>query len=160
MQRGVIARSAVHLASNLFEFHQAAVEIFGMQEKNRLTMGTDFRLSRSQNAGSLCFQMVARCKDVFDLVANVVHAARRSLLEEGGNRRILAKRLEKFDLGVFEFNEDDGHTMFGKRLRLGHLGAERIAIACGRGREIRNGDGNVIDAAEHVFLQSLRAKIR
>ena len=144
MQRGVIALSAVHLASNLFEFHQAAVEIFGMQEKNRLTMGTDFRLSRSQNAGSLCFEVVARCEDVFDLIANVVNSASWIFVKEPLDRRPLPQWIEQFYLGVGQLDEHHRHTMVRFILGGTDICAERISILSHSSLQIRYSDGDMV----------------
>ncbi len=100
--------------------------------------------------------MIAGGDDVFDFVADMMHAAGRVLFEERGDRRGFAERLEQFDLGVADVDEDDGDPMLGKRLRRGHLGAQRLAIDGGGGGEVRHGDGDVVEASEHVLFLMVR----
>jgi len=60
---------------DLLQFHQAAVKVFGMQEKHRLAVGPDLGFSAAQHARALRQQMVAGGQDVIDLIADVVNAA-------------------------------------------------------------------------------------
>ena len=89
-----------------------------MQEQHRLAMRADLRLAVAEHPRAGRHQPVARGQDVVHLVADMVHAAGRVLLEEGGDRRALAQRFEQFDLGVAGVDEDDRHAVLGQRLRL------------------------------------------
>ncbi len=74
-------------------------------------MGADLGVAVAQHAGALLFQFITRGQDVVDLVADVMDAAVRKLLQELGDRRVVAQRLQEFDLGVREGDENDGDAM-------------------------------------------------
>src|ERR1041385_9415299 len=101
--------------SSLFQFDKRADKILGMQEDHGLAMRADARLARSGNRGALRPQLVPSSVNVFDFIADVVHAAIRILLEEIRDRRIVAQRLEQFDLRVAEIDEYRRHTVIGLR---------------------------------------------
>ena len=90
---------------------------FGMQEQHRLAVRADLRLAVAEHARAGGLQLVARGEDVVDLVADMMHAAGRVLLEEGGDRRALAERLQQLDLGVAAVDEHDRDAMLRQRLR-------------------------------------------
>ena len=92
---------------------------------------------------------VAGGADVLDLEAHVVDAAGRVLGEEARDRGTFAQRMQKLDLGVRQVDEDDGDAVIGFFLGRVDLGAERVAILGGGGREVRDGDGDVIEATDH-----------
>ncbi len=46
-------------------------------------------------------------------------------------------------------DEDDGDAMLGQGLRLADMGAEQVAILRRRGGEVGDGDGDVVEAADH-----------
>ncbi len=70
-------------------------------------MRADLRLAVAQNAGAARLQPIAGREDVVDLVAQMMNGAARIFGDEAGDRRIFAERLEQFDLGVGQFDEDD-----------------------------------------------------
>ena len=72
------------------------------------------------------------------------------ITQEGRQIAILDRqRLEQFDLGVRQFDENDRDAMLRLRQRLRDAGAQRVAIERGRGREILHGDGDVVEASDH-----------
>jgi hypothetical protein len=79
-------------------------------------------------------------------------AARGVLFEETSDRRSVAQRIEQFDLGVGQFDEDDGHAMVRLVLRGADLGAQRVAILRRRGLEVGHGDGDMVQASDHCGL--------
>ena len=54
----------------------------------------------------LCFQVLDGGVDVVDLDADVVDSARRVLLEEAGNGRLVSERVQQLDLDSGEDNRD------------------------------------------------------
>ena len=70
-------------------------------------MGADPRLARTEDTGALSLQAVARFKDIPDLVADVMDAARRVLFQKARDRGRVAERAEQLDLGVRKLDEDD-----------------------------------------------------
>ena len=117
-------------------------------------MRADFRLAVAEHARALGLETIARRDDVVDLVTDVMHAAVGIALEEFRDRRIRAERLEQFDLGIGQHDENGGDAMLGLRHRLGHLGAERLAIGARRLFDVAHRDGDVIEPSDH--LDSLR----
>src|SRR5262245_58358036 len=87
-------------ALRLFELGQRAEKILGVEEQHRLAVRADLRVAVAENAGTLRLELVARGDDVVDLVADVMDAAVAVLLQELGDRRVVAQRLQEFDLGV------------------------------------------------------------
>ena len=92
-------------------------------------------------------------RDVGHLVAEVVHAAVRVALQEGGDRRGVAKRLQQLDAGVRQIDEDDADAVLRQRLRRGDLRAERSAIEARRRVKVRNRDRDMVQPAEHRVPQ-------
>ena len=54
----------------------------------------------------LCLQVLDGGVDVVDLDADVVDSARRVLLEEAGNGRLVSERVQQLDLDSGEDNRD------------------------------------------------------
>ena len=102
-----------------------------------------------EDAGALLCQPIARGKDIFDLVAHVVNTARRVLFEKARDGGALTQRIKQFDLGVGQRDEHNRHPVIRFVLRRAHLRAQRIAILRGRGLQIRDGDGDVVQASDH-----------
>src|SRR5205823_3567652 len=84
----------------LLQLDQGAVEVLGVQEQNRLVMGTEPGLAVAQHARALASQPVAGGQDIVHLVADVMDAAGGIALEIGAERRSLAQGLQELDLGV------------------------------------------------------------
>src|SRR4028119_786169 len=78
------------LSSGLLEFDQGAVEVLGVQEKHRFPMGSDLRLARAQHPGPGIHKLVPYRTDIVDLVADMMNAAVRVLLQEAGDGRLAA----------------------------------------------------------------------
>ena len=112
-------------------------------------MGPDFWLAIAQNARASFLEVVARGDDVIDLVADVMDAAGGVLVEKALDRGAFAKRIQKFDFGVRQFDKDHGHAVIGFVLRFADLGPEGIAVLVGGGCEVGNSDGDVVEAADH-----------
>src|SRR5262245_10483536 len=81
----------IHPISGLLQLDQRAAEILGMQEQHGLVMGARLRLAVAEDAGAGRLQPVARGIDVVDLVADVMDAAGRVLLQEARDRRVVAE---------------------------------------------------------------------
>src|SRR4051794_38782660 len=84
--------------SDLLQLDQRTEEVLRMEEKHRLSMCTNLRLAIAKHPRPRCPQPVSNCKDIIDLVADVVHAASGILFKKGRNRRRLAKRLQQLNL--------------------------------------------------------------
>jgi 2,3-bisphosphoglycerate-independent phosphoglycerate mutase len=122
-------------------------------------MGADLRLAVAEDARASRAQPVARGMDVIDLVADMVDPARGILLEKAPDRGILAEGVEKLDLGVRQFDEDDGDAVIGLVLRRADRGAERVAILRRSRLEIRHGNGDMVQATDHGRLRLLERLI-
>src|SRR5690606_10609157 len=57
--------------SCLFQLHQCAGEVLGMEEKDRLAMRPGFRLTRTEHPRPAVTQLVAGGEDVVNLIADV-----------------------------------------------------------------------------------------
>src|SRR4051794_22154577 len=93
------------IVSSLLELDEGAAKILRVQKKHRLAVGADLRLRPAEDAGAGRHQPVARGADVLDLVADVVDAAARAALEEGGDGRAFPQGLQQLDLGVRQRHE-------------------------------------------------------
>src|SRR5262249_25398221 len=140
-------------ASTLLELDQRTVAILGMQEQYRLAVGTELGLAIAEHARTEAQKRGARRFDVRHLIAEVMDAAEPVALQEAGDRRTLAERLQQLDLGVGKGDEHDGDAMLGLRQRRRDLGAERAVAGGGLGQP-RHGDGNVIETSYHRPLAS------
>jgi len=94
--------------SGLLELDQGAVEIPGMQEEHRLAMRADLRLTPAEHPRAGSEQVIACGDDVIHLIADVMDAARRVLLEKAPDRACIAERFEKLDLGIGQASRDSG----------------------------------------------------
>src|SRR6056297_3047926 len=113
-----------------------------MQEQHRLAMRADLRLARAEDPRPVFDELVARGMDVRDLVADVVDAAGRVLLEKAVDRAVLSQRVEQLD-------EDDPHPVIGLVLRRADRRAERASILRGRGLEVGHRDGDMVETSDH-----------
>ena len=130
-----------------------------MQKQNRLVMRAILRLAIAQHPRALRNQTVAGRQDIRNFVTNMMHAAGRVLVEEGLDRRPLTQRVQQFDLAVVQFNKDDRDTVRRQILRLGHGGAQRIAIHRARGLQVRNGYRHMVQSTDHhIVSRNLRLK--
>src|SRR6056297_13519 len=117
-------------------------------------MCADLGLTATQNPRAGGFQMVTRGKDVIDLVADMVNAARGVLFQKAVDRAVLAQRIKQFDLSVGQFDEHDRDTVIGLVLRRADLGTKRAAILLGGSGEVRHGDGHMVEASDHGMILS------
>src|SRR6476659_5508662 len=139
--------------SNLLKLGQRAAEVFRMQEQHRLAVRPDLWVAVADHTRALRFELVARGQDVGHLVAHMMDAAVRVLLQELGDRAICAERLQELDLGVGQIDENDRDAVLGLRRRSGYFSAQSIAIDGGGGGEILHRDGDVIEASDHGLLR-------
>src|SRR5208283_153831 len=147
--------SCAALRSRLLEFDERAAEILRMQEQHRLAMRADLRLAVAEHARALGFELVARGDDVLDLIAEMMNAARRILLDEARDRGLVAIGFEELDLRVRQLDEDDLDPVLRDDLRLRDLRAERAGVSLHSFFEIRDGDGDVIETSDHFFWGSV-----
>ena len=94
-------------------------------------------------------EVIAGGDDILDLIADMVHAAGLVALKKGGDRRILAERLQQLYLGIGQFDENGGNAVIGLGNLLRYLGAQRFLIDLGRGGNVRHGDRNMVQTANH-----------
>jgi hypothetical protein len=148
--------------SDLFDLDQRPGEILRMQEQHQLAVGANLWLAIAEHARAVGFESIAGGEDVLDLIAEMVHATVGIALKEFGDRGVRTQRMQKFDLRVGQFNEDDRHAVVGLRLRSGDVRAEGVAIGLRRLVEIGDGDGDVVQLADHhspnIRLRTVDAK--
>src|SRR5690606_19341213 len=77
---GGARRRGFHKTLHLFQLDERAEKVLRVQEEHRLAVGTGLRLALAQNTRAGGLELVAGRDDVVDLVAYVVHAARRVLV--------------------------------------------------------------------------------
>src|SRR2546423_1663753 len=87
-------REPGHRGSDLLKLDERAAEGLRMQEEHGLVMGAKLGLAVAQYPSALGLELIARCADVLDLQADVMHPARGVAVEEAADRRILAERLQ------------------------------------------------------------------
>jgi hypothetical protein len=75
-------------------------------------------------------------------------------LEEAGDGRALAEHAEQLDLGVGQLDEHRGHAVLRLIDLAGHLGPERVAVDRDCGLQVRHGNGDMIQTADHSNLLS------
>src|SRR5690606_29600280 len=120
-----------------------------MQEQDGLAVRANLGLAIAKNACAGGSQAIARRDYVIHLVAHMMHATGRILLEKGCYGRIGAERLQKFHLCVAEINKHHGDAMFRKGLRRRNRRTQRVAVG-GRSRgKFGNRDGDMDQATEH-----------
>src|SRR5438874_6605309 len=119
-------------------------------------MSPDLGLAVAEHARPSACQLVARCLDIRDLIADVVNAAVRTAFEEVLDRGSISKRRDQFDFRIRERYEYCGHAMRRLWHRLRYVGTQRIAIHTRGCREITHRDRDMIEAADHDrFLSPL-----
>jgi len=62
---------------------------------------------------------------------------------------LFAQRLQQFDAGVGQVDENGGDAVLGQGLGLGHGGTQHAAVKLGGGGEVGHRDGDVIETADH-----------
>ena len=107
-------------------------------------MGADFRLSVAKHPSTFRCKPGACGCDVVNFVADMVDTAGGVLIEEALDRTPLAKRIQQFDLGVGQLDENHCHTMVRQILRLLYTGAQGVPISANRSFQIRNRDGHMV----------------
>ena len=115
-----------------------------MEEQHGFAVRADLRFAIAEHAGAACREPVLGSEDILNLVADMMHAAIGVFFQKFGDRRVFAQRLQQFDLGVGQGDEDDANAMFGQSLRFRHLRAERVGDRApkpsqGRARRWRHG---------------------
>src|SRR5262245_64558482 len=94
------------MPSGLLDLDQRAAEVLRMEEQHRPAVRADFRLPIAKHARARSLEAIAGGADILHLVADVMDAPARVPLEECGDRGVLAQRLQEFDLGVRQVDED------------------------------------------------------
>ncbi len=112
-------------------------------------MCADLRLSCPQNTRSLGLELIARGKNIINLVTNVMDAARRVLVEETLDRRTFSEGVEQLDLGVGQLDEDDGYTVVGLVLWGADIGPEHVAVLRRSSLQIRHSNCHVVKSSDH-----------
>ena len=92
-----------------------------MEEDHGLAVGARARFALPQHPRALGDEAVACRDDVAHLVAKMVDAARRILGEEACDGRSFAKRMQEFQLGVGQRDEDRRDSMLRQVERLARL---------------------------------------
>ena len=110
-------------------------------------MAADALVSKAEPLAGL-----VRGDDVVHFVADVMDAAVRIALQELGDGRIRAERLEQLDLGVGQRDEHRGHAVGRLRHGGGYLRPERVAIDFAGLGDVAHRDGHMIEPSDHVFL--------
>src|SRR5689334_7473848 len=84
---------------------------------------------RTKDPGAFFLESFQRLIDVLGFETDMMLSARRILLEELHDRRILAERLEQLDLRIWSVDKADSNALDGKLERLAvRLGPEHAAI--------------------------------
>src|SRR4051812_4906587 len=135
--------------SGLLQLYQRAQKVLGMEEKDRLVMGANPRLSVTQNTGAFSLQLIAGSENIRHFVADMMDATRRIARQELADRAAVAERIKQLDLGIGQFHEYDGDTMRRLIERSRYLGAERVAVKCRRLFKIGHDDCHVIELTDH-----------
>src|SRR5215217_3844764 len=123
-----------------------------MKEQHRLAVCAGSRRAIAQHLGATSCQRGSSGADVRNFKTDMVHAAGRILGKESSDGGAFAQRFEQLDLGIAGIDKDHCDAVFGEALGLADLGTEQVAVF-GRGRgEIGYGDGDVVEAADHLLL--------
>ena len=112
-------------------------------------MGTEARLAITEHSRAFCPQPIPRSYDVFDLIADVMHSARRIAREKGPHRRGRAERFQQLDLRVRQFDKDDGDAMHRERAWLGDARAQNLSVCGARRRDVGHNDRDMVELADH-----------
>src|SRR6478672_7416377 len=109
------------------KFREHPAHVLGMDKEDERAMRADAWFT--EDAGALGFELGLGGVDVGDLEADVMLAAKRILLEEFHDRRIIAERLDQLDLAVGRIDEADADALRGEVERLAvRLGVEQISV--------------------------------
>ena len=112
-------------------------------------MRPDLRLSVAKHADALFKKPVPRGKDICDLVADMMDASRRVLVQEPLDRRVLTQRVQQLDLRVRQLDEDDRHTVIRLVLRGANPCSQRICVLRRSRRKVRHRNGDMVEASNH-----------
>ena len=115
-------------ASSLLQLDLRAAEILRVQEQHRLAVGTDAWLTVAKYPCAAGRQSIPGRTDILYLVAYVVHATGGMALEERGDGRLFAQRVQQLDLGIRELHEDGGDAVGRLLHRLGDARPQGIPI--------------------------------
>lgn len=100
---------------NLLELNQDTSAVLGVQEDNRVAVGTDLGLGvDGRDAAGL--NLGQSVLNVVDLQADVVHASTRVLDQEVSDGALLSKGLKQLNVGIAEEDEDGGNSVIGQLL--------------------------------------------
>lgn len=105
----------LNLVKDLLELNQDTSAVLGVQEDNRVAVGTDLGLGvdGSDTAGLNLGQSVF---NVVDLQADVVHTSTGVLDQEVSDGALLSEGLQQFNVGVTEEDENGGNSVVGQLL--------------------------------------------
>ena len=121
-----------HADSGLFYFDERAGKILRMEKQHRLAVGADPWHAVAEHARALADELVARRDDVGHVIADVMDAAIGVALDEFGDRRGVAQRLDELDLGIGQRHEHGDYAVLRQRHGAGDFRAECAAIDFGR----------------------------
>ncbi len=113
-------------------------------------MRADLWLTRPQHPRAAGLEMIPRGKDILYLIADMVDAARGVLFQKPKDGRVFAKRMQKLDLRIGQLDEDHRDAVIRFRLRRADLGTKGTAVLGGGGLKVRDGNGDVVQAADHA----------
>ena len=123
-------------------------------------MGADGGLAVAQYADPLGLEPVAGGQDVIDLVADVMDTARRVAFEKAPDRRVVPQGVQQLDLGVLELDEDRGDAVGRHVDRLRDLGAEGVPVERARRLQVRHGNRDVVEPADHSTALHVVASVK
>ena len=94
------------------DLRQNPSHVFGVNKEDQCPVSTDARIA--ENPRTLGFEFGFGSMDIGHFEAQVMLSAERIFLEESGDRRRFAKRLDQLDLGVRSADEANPDTLRGK----------------------------------------------
>src|SRR5690606_22245637 len=72
--------------------------------------------------------------------------------QEIGDGGIVAQGVQQFDLGIGQLDEDRDDAMGRLIHRVGNLGPQGFPVKLRCRRQVRNGDGHMVQASNHVLM--------
>src|SRR6056300_1459165 len=94
-------------------------------------MSADFGFTCSQNARAGGLQVVACGDDIVDLITDMVDAAGWVFVQESLNWAVFTQRVQQFDFGVGQFDENYSYPMIGFVLWRADICAQCGAVLVG-----------------------------
>jgi len=128
---------------------RGSTKILRVEKEHRLVVRAQPRLAIAEHSRAFRPQPIPRFDDVVDLVSRCGAFRPPGALEKGLYRRGRAERLEQLDLGVWQLDKDDGDAMRRQRAWFGDASAEGLPVDRARRRDIRNGDRDMVELANH-----------